>query len=331
MMPSLRWVAAKLLIFTAVTLVVTVWLASAIGNFKLFAQPYELTASFSDASGLLRGDVVKAAGVTIGRVESITIDRGIAKVTMSIDEKNSLPNNLGAEVRYRNLIGQRMVTLVPSPGVEATGEFESGDDIALERTKPAFDLSVLFNGLRPLIRSTNPNDINLVARELTKSLEGRGQNVESFLANLTSISRMLASKDSELDQLLDGLNVVTEDVAGRDAQLRRTLAAFSDFLGDMEASRGDLDQALLALDDAAGRIDKLVTQNDENITASIDDLAVILDAVNDRREDLRGAIQNLPGMLEAIERVTAYGEWQNAHLIDVCRDDTGTCGTRARP
>jgi phospholipid/cholesterol/gamma-HCH transport system substrate-binding protein len=331
MMESLRWVIAKLVIFTIVTLVVTVWLASAIGNFKLFAQPYEITASFTDASGLLRGDVVKAAGVTIGRVDGISVDRGVAKVTMSIDENNALPDNLGAEIRYRNLIGQRMVTLVPMPGVDATGDLEGGDEIGLERTKPAFDLSVLFNGLRPLIRSTNPNDINLVAHELTKSLEGRGQDVESFLSNVTAISEMLASKDAELDQLLDGLNVVTEDVAGRDAQLRHTLASFSDFLGDLEASRGDLDQALLALDDAAQRIDRLVTRNDENITASIDDLSIILDAVNDRREDLRGAVQNLPVMLEAIERVTSYGQWQNVHLIHACRDDTGNCGSRATP
>jgi phospholipid/cholesterol/gamma-HCH transport system substrate-binding protein len=329
MMPSLRSVAIKLVLFTVVTIIVTVWLASAIGNFQLFAQPYELQAAFTDTTGLLRGDVVKAAGVTVGRVEEIGIDKGIARVTMSINEDNELPNNLGAEVRYRNLIGQRMITLVPLPEVEATGSFEPGDEIPLEHTKPAFDLSVLFNGLRPLIRSTNPDDINLVARELTKSFEGRGETVESFLSNLSAISQTVASKDAQLTQLLEGVNVVTEDLAGRDDQLRRTLASFSDFLGDLVASRDDLNAALKILDDAALEIRELVRRNDENITASLDDLEIILDAVNDRREDLRGAIEKLPGMLEAIERVNSYGQWQNTHLVNVCRDDTGECGGRA--
>lgn len=328
MIQSLRWVAAKLFLFTIVTVVITIWLASTIGNFKLFDDPYRLTASFTDATGLLRGDVVKAAGVTVGRVDHIAIDRGIAQVTMTIDVDTPLPNNLGAEVRYRNLIGQRMITLVPVTGEEASGEFEDGDEIALERTKPAFDLSVLFNGLRPLIRSTNPEDINLVARELTKSLEGRGRDVESFLANLSAMSKTLVSKDAQLDQLLDGVNVVTEDLAGRDAQLRRTLADFGDFLGDLEASRDELDQALVTLDDAADKINRLVERNDENITASVEDLEVILDVVNDRREDLRAAVEALPTMLEAVERVTSYGEWQNVHLINVCRDETGECGMR---
>ena len=331
MMESLRWTMVKLFIFTLVTIIVTTWLASTIGNFKLFSSSYELHATFTDATGLLRGDVVKAAGVNVGRVDAISMERGIARVTMSIEADNDLPNNLGAEVRYRNLIGQRMITLVPAPGVEASGDFEPGDEISLERTRPAFDLSVLFNGLRPIIRSTDPDDINLVARELTKALEGKGDDVEAFLGNVTSLSNMLASKDAELSQLLDGVNVVTEDLAGRDAQLQNTLDRFNDFLGDLHRSRGDLDQALVTLDDAAKKINKLVKKNDKNITASLDDLAIILDVVNDRRKDLRGAVEALPAMLEAIERVTAYGEWQNIHLIDVCKDDTGTCGTRATP
>ena len=36
----------------------------------------EITAELTDASGLLRGDVVKAAGVTVGRVEEIGIRDG---------------------------------------------------------------------------------------------------------------------------------------------------------------------------------------------------------------------------------------------------------------
>lgn len=331
MIPSFRWVFIKLIAFTIVTVIVTVWLASTIGNFRLFARPYELKAAFADTSGLLRGDVVKAAGVTVGRVDGISVDRGIAVVTMSIDEDALLPDNLGAEVRYRNLIGQRMITLVPAPGVDPTGDFRSGDEIPLERTQSAFDLSVLFNGLRPLIRSTNPDDINLVARELTAALSGRGDDLEQFLANVATISETIASKDAELTQLLDGVNVVTEDLAGRDAQLRRTLASFSNFLGDLERSRGELDKALVTLDDAAAKIENLIERNDKNITASIDDLAILLDAVNDRREDLRGAVEALPAFLAGIERVTSYGQWQNIHLVHACKDDKGTCGTRATP
>lgn len=329
MTQGFRWVALKLLVFTIVTIVVTTYLASIIGNFRLFAQPYEITAELTDASGLLRGDVVKAAGVTVGRVEEIGIRDGIAIVTMSIDEGTELPAGLGAEVRFRNLVGQRMITLVPPETV--TGLTEPGDVIPLDRTEPAFDLSALFNGLRPLIRSTNPEDINIVTRALTRALSGRADEVEGFLANVGDISTSLASKDEELGVMLDALNEVTADLNGRDTQLRATLSDLDDFLGDLQASKHELAAALVTLDDAATRLGRVVAHNDENIEAEIDDLAVILDAVDDKRDDLRGALRALPDMLVAVERVSSYGQWTNIHLVHVCKDDLGECGRRWMP
>ncbi|MDQ3952724.1 MAG: MCE family protein, partial [Actinomycetota bacterium] len=276
-----------------------------------------------------RGDVVKAAGVTVGRVEEIGIRDGIAIVTMSIDEDTELPARLGAQVRFRNLVGQRMITLdAPSP---ALGRTEPGDVIPLDRTEPAFDLSALFNGLRPLIRSTNPEDINTVTRTLTRALSGRAEEVEGFLGNVADISTSLASKDRELAVMLDALNEVTGELNGRDAQLRATLSDLDDFLGDLQASRHELSAALVTLDDAATRLGRVVARNDSHIEAEIDDLAVLLDAVDDKRADLRGALRALPEMLIAVERVNSYGQWANIHLVHVCKDDTGECGKRWMP
>lgn len=329
-MGGLTWTSIKLTIFTAVTVVVTVWIATLIGNFQLFAHPYEITAQFTDATGLLRGDVVKAAGVTVGRVESIEIENGLALVTMSIEEGNELPADLNAEVRFRNLIGQRMVTLVQGR-TGAGGLLESGDTIPLAQTKAAFDLTELFNGLRPLIRSTDPDDINTVTRALVEALKGRGGQIESLLTNVSDISDVVASRDSELTTLLQNLNVVTEDIAGRDAQLRSTVADLNTFLGELQANKDELAAALVSLDDAAGRLGRLVDNNDAAIEDEIKDLATLLDAVDDKRADLRGALRALPEMLVGVERVNSYGQWSMIHLIDACKDDLDVCGRRGTP
>lgn len=328
-MRSLRWTATKLALFTAVTLVVTGWLASVIGNFRPFSDTYTITAEFSDATGLLRGDVVKAAGVDIGRVEGIEIRDGLALVTMTLDDEAPIPATVGANIRFRNLIGQRMIVLEESD--EPTeGLLADGARIELARTDPAFDLSVLFNGLRPLLRSTDPEDINIVSRALTQALRGRTDEVEGFLANVASISDSVASKDRELDGLLTNVNTVTADLSSRDEQLRRTLANINTFLADIDAGKEELADALVTLDDAATRLGRVVEKNDENIEEELGDLATILDAVNDKRDDLRAAVRSLPDMLVAVERVNSYGEWGMLHLVNVCKDDFGTCGRRGR-
>jgi phospholipid/cholesterol/gamma-HCH transport system substrate-binding protein len=321
----------KLTIFTIFTIIVTVWLASVIGNIHLFSEPYELKAEFADASGLLSGDVVKAAGVTVGRVEEIRVQDGLAIVTMTVEDGTEIPANVSAEIRFRNLIGQRMVSLVDRPSDGEVGLLADGDRIPLARTSPAFDLTLLFNGLRPLIRSTSPEDINIVSNALVQALEGRSDEVEGILSNLAAVADTLASRDAQLSTLLDGVNVVTEDIAGRDAQLQRTLANLNNFLGDLDASKGDLATALTTLDKASRMLGRVVDDNSSRITANLDDLSVILDAVDDKRDDLKHAIRALPEMLAAVERVNSYGQWANLHVIHVCKDDFGTCGRRELP
>ena len=323
---NFKWVAVKLGIFTIVTIIVTVWLAAVIGNLRLGSSPYLVTAEFSDASGVLKGDAVKSAGVTIGRVQDIRVEDGIAKVDLSIDENVELPAGMSVAIRFRNLIGQRMVTFFGDG--DPTDSIQPGETISLDRTKPAFDLSALFNGLRPLIRSTAPGDINIVSREVLAALQGRSADLEGFLANVAEVSEMIASKDDQLTELLTGFNTVTADLASRDAQLRNTLGSMNRFLTALADDSESLDAALVTLDDASTRLRRIVAQNDERITDSVDDLAVLLDAVDDKRGDLRAALRALPDMLIAVERASSYGQWSNIHLIDVCKDDFGTCGRR---
>lgn len=328
-MTNIRWIAIKLGVFTVVTIVITVWLAAIIGNLRLFSSPYELSAQFSDASGLLKGDVVKAAGVTVGRVADIRVEDGVAIVDMSVDEGVDLPAGLGAAIRFRNLVGQRMVVLIGEGS--ATDSMPGGYTIPLADTQGAFDLTALFNGLRPLIRSTDPGDINIVTREVTKAFQGRGAQVEGLLANLATVGEMIAGKDHQLAELLDGFGAVTSDLASRDGQLSNTLASMADLLSALAEDKDELDQALRVLDDAATRLARIVATNDSLIDAEIEDLAVILDAVDDKRADLRRIIRALPKMLTAVERAGSYGQWSNIHLIDACKDDLGTCGTRGSP
>lgn len=324
-------ISFRLAIFTVVTLIITAWLAAVIGNTRPFSSPYEVTAEFKDATGLLDGDVVKAAGVTIGRVNDIQIEEGVAIVTIALDEGTEVPEDVRAEIRFRNLIGQRMINLVEDDDVSSRGILENGDVLPLERNRSAFDLTVLFEGLRPLIRSTNPGDINIVSRAVVQALEGREEDVANVLQNVALLSDTLADSDAEISSLLTNINSVTSNLASRDEQLQRTLGNINDFFGDLARARTDLAAAVIELDETAARLNRILDKSGEDIDADLEALAVILDAVDDKREALRGALRALPQMLIATQRGNSYGEWSNLHVIHVCKDDFGTCGTRGTP
>ena len=80
MRASLTRTIIKLVVFFALCSVFTAYLAFTIGNIRLFRHTYTLKASFDDATGLLADDNVKVAGVVVGKVTSVKIDQGRAKV-----------------------------------------------------------------------------------------------------------------------------------------------------------------------------------------------------------------------------------------------------------
>src|ERR1044071_3963748 len=79
----------RLGIFFALALVVAVVILEMIGGTDFFKGGYQINSSFKNAQELKKGDLVKMAGVEIGRVDKIELQtapdgNAVAKVTMKI-------------------------------------------------------------------------------------------------------------------------------------------------------------------------------------------------------------------------------------------------------
>ena len=150
--------AVKLLVFLVVTTVATSLLVILIGNLS-FAPSREFKAVFSDATGVVKGDDVRVAGVKIGSVKDVEIvEKDRAMVTFDVEEQTEVTQSTEATIRYRNLVGQRYIAL--TPGVGSPERLAEGDTIPIDRTAPALDLTVLFNGFKPLFEALSPDDVN---------------------------------------------------------------------------------------------------------------------------------------------------------------------------
>lgn len=80
---------------------------------------YEISADFENIGGLKPGAAVTLAGVRIGRVRGIVIDRDSfeAKVTMRIaDSYDNIPQDTSASILTAGLLGEQYIGL--SPGGE---------------------------------------------------------------------------------------------------------------------------------------------------------------------------------------------------------------------
>ncbi|WP_235736328.1 MCE family protein [Nocardioides alcanivorans] len=207
----------KLVVFMVITAIFTSALVMVIGNITTGASR-EFRADFEDATGVVKGDDVRVAGVKVGSVKDVEIvNRTRARVTFSVAEKAKVTDATTVAIRYRNLVGQRYLAL--SESGESSGAQPTNKVIPPERTDPALDLTVLFNGFKPLFQALSPQDLDQLSYEIIQVFQNEGGTVEGLLGHTASITSTLAERDAVIGDLITNLNEVLVTVGDRDEEL----------------------------------------------------------------------------------------------------------------
>ncbi len=338
---SLRVVILKLVLFTAITLSLTGLLAAVIGNIQPFTRFYDMQAEFSDATGVLNQDVVKIAGVTIGKVSGsrVVVDestgRANALLTLRVRKDVDVPRNAHAAIRFRNLLGQRMVVISRDPDRPRATAFPKDGKalIRLAQTSPAFDLGIVFNNLRPVLKALNPEDVNTVSRAIIQVFGGREQRVQQMVSDLADLAEALGARGPVVTDLVTNLADAATTVAERDDELRSVIDSLDSIAATL-AGRGDeLARAADNLGVASEGTAEVIANNRPGLDRTIDQLRQILAIVAEHKQDLDRALTSLPKTVYALNRATTYGEWGNLNAVcvnDICGSGFESTGATAR-
>ena len=101
-------------LFAAVGLLFLALQASNLTSFTS-GKTYEVTAYFDNIGGLKVRAPVRSAGVTVGRVKSISYDNNKfeAKLVLGIESKYQFPKDTSAKILTSGLIGEQYIGLQP--------------------------------------------------------------------------------------------------------------------------------------------------------------------------------------------------------------------------
>ena len=313
----------KLWVFAIFTATVTIALGSVIGNFHPFRKQYPITATFEDATGLLKGDIVTVAGVTVGKVSGIKVADGYALVTLEIDKKVRLPKDTNVVVRYVNLLGQRTVLLQPG---KARGPFlEAKDNVPVTQTEGPLSLDDVFNNLRPLLSSIEPGDVNTLSKALVTSFGGHQRDLDAILSDTAKLTQALAPHDKEIGELIAGLSSTAGSLADQRTELDRLLSNFSTLTSTLATKSGSLDKTLVNLDQASGDFAKLISGNRPALDRDISDIQTLMGIIVKHQADVDQVAKGLDDTLRATTRATGYGEWVNLYVFSLCTLDSPGC------
>lgn len=302
----------KLCIFTFITVLMTAVLGISIANINL-TETNTYKARFADATLLLVNDDVRIAGVRVGQVTEVQVaDKRQAEVTFAVDASRRLPANSTATVKFRNLVGQRYVSLDPGPIPDNKVLPNDGSGtIPLENTRPAVDLTELFNGFRPLFTALSPNDINKLSHEIIQVLQGEGGTVEGLLAHTASLTSKLAKRDQVIGDVIDNLNGVLDTLNSRTPQLKNTIDTMQRLVSGLSEDARPIGDAIESIDDLAVTTADLLHDARGPLKEDIKQLGRVSKLLNDHEQLVEHFIQFGPTKYSTIGRTASYGSWFN--------------------
>jgi phospholipid/cholesterol/gamma-HCH transport system substrate-binding protein len=304
----------KLIIFIVATTMATGVLVVLIGNIT-FQTSRNYKAIFTDATGVTKGDDIRIAGVKVGSVKKVeVVDRTHARVSFTVAKSSIVTKSSTATIRYRNLVGQRYISL--TQGVGDLDRMPSDTTIPVSRTQPALDLTVLFNGFKPLFAALSPADINKLSAEVIQVFQGEGGNFNALLQNTASLTNTLADRDKVIGETIDNLNVVLKTLSGRDKQLNSLITQFQRFMAGLVQDKDAILGSLDSVSNLAEQTSDLVTGIRPSLVKDVKGLRQVAGNLNAGRAELDRALQILPIKLTKIGRTAIYGSFFNFYLCD---------------
>jgi phospholipid/cholesterol/gamma-HCH transport system substrate-binding protein len=269
-----------------VAVAVLVVLAIATVGYILEHQPaftfgrsyYQVKAVFADAAAVTsgQGQSVTIAGVEVGLIGGVQLERGQAVVTMDIYRKYA-PIYRNATVLLRPRTPLKDMFLALDPGTASAGKLPDGGSLGIASTQPDIDVDQIlgsldadtrtylllllsggaqaFNGKgasasRPsaATAATLATDfkrfapIDRSALNFTKLLSQRSSSLRSAIHNLDLVASSLGGVDTQLASLVDASNTDFTAISSQDQQLSEGISLLPGALKQTSSTLGKVQQ-----------------------------------------------------------------------------------------
>jgi phospholipid/cholesterol/gamma-HCH transport system substrate-binding protein len=314
-MANVRGAAWRLGIFLTICLLGTFALLTIFANFR-FGQGRTYAAEFTNVSGLKTNDLVRIAGVEVGQVKKISVNRdATVRVEFSTDNSVNLTEGNRAAIHYDNLIGKRYLAL--EEGAGPLTPLKPGETIPASRTEPALDLDAVLGGFRPLFRALDPQKVNELSGQLIQAFQGQGPTIGSFLDQAAAVTNTLADRDELIGQVIINLNVVLGSLGGQTDKLDKAVTSLSELVHGLAARKTDISSSVAYINSAAGTVADLLSQARQpfqKVVRETDRTAGIVVADHDYLDNL---LNQLPDKYKALARQGMYGDFFSFYLCEI--------------
>ncbi|OBH56387.1 mammalian cell entry protein [Mycobacterium colombiense] len=182
------------------------------------------SAEFTDISGLHEGADVRVRGVRVGKVQSLALNRSqgrtVARVQFTLERRYSIVPTSRLAVKFQALTGLRYIDVADASEGRVPNPMTT---IPTSMTVPSFDVTVLFNGLQPVLATLDPSEINTFTENVSTFLAGDGNGLGPMLDSIKRLTALVSDRESVVATIMRNLQRVAADIRGKSDAVPKVL------------------------------------------------------------------------------------------------------------
>ncbi|MGV0791890.1 MCE family protein [Mycolicibacterium sp. XJ1819] len=311
---SLRPTLVKFGVFAFVMTILTASLFFIFGQYQTGATK-GYSAVFADVSRLEAGQSVRVAGMRVGTVNGVKLQRDKSVVvTFDAEPGVRLTTETRAAVRYLNLVGDRYLELIDGPDGAPLGP---GAQIPVQHTQSALDLDLLLGGLKPVIRGLNAQDVNALSASLISIFQGQGGTLQSLLSNTSGFTTALAEHNQTIQALIDNLRTLLATLTAEGDKFSGTIERLETLVTELAAERDPIGTAIESLNNGTASVAELLTGARPPLAGTIDELSRLAVNLDFQKDRLDTALQKAPENYRKLTRTGSYGSFFNYYICEL--------------
>lgn len=263
------------------------------------------TAEFANAGGLRAGDTVLVAGVPTGRVDSLTLEDGLAVVGFRLDSGQTLGEASTATVGLKSILGNRFLEVTPAGG----GDLGPDHRIAVERTTSPYTLDDLGGAVTDLADGLDTRAVSELTDTLDSVLpqdaEATGRSVDDVSAALG----LLAREDERMSRVLTTTRELTGVLVSQEASIRALTSQSLVVVSVLTQRREALSGLVTSLEELAARVSVLLDEEAEDVDRLMANMRSISETYERNIEVMDEVLTRMPPGLRAVTDATGNGPW----------------------
>lgn len=281
-------------------------------------------AQFSEAAGLQPDDVVRVAGVKVGKVESLSLEDGVVVVEFRVKDA-FVGDRSEAAIKIETVLGAKYLALVP----RGSGELDPDQPIPVERTASPYDVVEAFADLSTTVEELDTEQLASSFEVLAETFAETPDEVRTSLQGLARLSDTIASRDQQLQELLSATRQVTQVLADRNGEFTQLILDSNTLLTEVQERRALIDSILTNVQELAEQLSGLVADNREALTPTLQQLSTVTDILSRNRAALAETVNNFAPFVRVFANTLGNGRWFDSFVNDLLPTVLGSvvCGS----